>query len=168
MRAPGNWRPDQKSAHAILTSNDIPTANSILKDGLVIEGCRLQARKLEEEPKRCFKCQKFSTRHTAANCQEITDWCPNCAGPHSVTTVESRTEVSLHVLDAEALERLTDTPPGTRDALRTLKKKQESSGVTLSMNTGTILLTSPGPGRGNKTSAKLWRGGKVTPTKTED
>ena len=49
MRAPGNWRPDQKSAHAILTTNDIPTANSILKNGLVIEGCRLQARKLEEK-----------------------------------------------------------------------------------------------------------------------
>ena len=84
MRAPGNWRPDQKLAHAILTTNNIPTADSILKDGLVIEGCRLQARKLEEEPKRCFKCQKLSTRHTAANCQEITDWCSNCAGPHSV------------------------------------------------------------------------------------
>jgi hypothetical protein len=83
MRAPANWRPDQKSAHVILTTNDTPSANSILKNGLIIEGSRLQARKLEEEPKRCFKCQKFTSKHTAANCQEITCWCPNCAGPHS-------------------------------------------------------------------------------------
>ena len=84
MRAPSNWREDQKSAHAILTTNSLSTANSILKNGIVIEGSRLQARKLEEEPKRCFKCQKFSAKHTAANCSEITNWCPNCAGPHSV------------------------------------------------------------------------------------
>ena len=83
MRAPTNWRPDQKSAHALLTTNDTPTANSILKSGIIMEGSRLQARKLEEEPKRCFKCQKFTNKHTAANCQEITAWCPNCAGPHS-------------------------------------------------------------------------------------
>src|SRR5271155_67219 len=83
MRVPGNWREDQKSAHAILTTDSLSTANSILKNGIVIEGSRLQARKLEEEPKRCFKCQKFSTKHMAANCSEIANWCPNCAGPQS-------------------------------------------------------------------------------------
>src|SRR5271155_1751026 len=83
MHTPGNWREDQRSAHAILTTDSLSTANNVLKNGIVIEGSRLQARKLEEEPKRCFKCQKFNTKHTAANCSEITNWCPNCAGPHS-------------------------------------------------------------------------------------
>ena len=60
------------------------TANSMLKRGIVIEGSHLKARKLEDEPRRCFKCQTFSTKHTAASCIEITHWCPNCTGPHSV------------------------------------------------------------------------------------
>ena len=33
MRAPNNWREDQRSAHAILTTNDLPTANAMLKKG---------------------------------------------------------------------------------------------------------------------------------------
>ena len=94
MRAPNNWREEQKSAHAIITTHDLSTANNILKKGLIVEGSRLQTRKLEEEPRRCFKCQKFSTTHTAADCSEITHWCPNCAKPHSVDEcrVKNRSE----------------------------------------------------------------------------
>jgi len=90
MRAPNNWREDQRSAHAILTTNDPQTANAMLKEGLIVEGSRLQTRKLEEEPKRCFKCQKFSTKHTAASCTEITCWCPNCAKPHAIDECRTR------------------------------------------------------------------------------
>lgn len=70
MRAPENWKTSQKSAHAILTTDDMQTANSILKKGIIIEGSRLQARKLKDEPRRCFKCQKFGTKHTAASCRK--------------------------------------------------------------------------------------------------
>jgi hypothetical protein len=132
MKAPGNWRPDQRSAHAILTTNDIPVANSILKNGLVMEGSHLQARKLEEEPKWCFKCQKFTTKHTTANCQEITCWCPNCAGPHSADDCQVTDRSKFSCIGCRSIGAPNYTPPGTKMPFihsRKIKNPQSASRI---------------------------------------
>ena len=45
-----------------------------------MEGQRFRARKMLEEPKRCYRCQRLG--HTATGCKEIHEICPNCAGAH--------------------------------------------------------------------------------------
>jgi len=82
LRDPKHWKPDQKAAHAVISIGDIELANAIIRDGLLVESQRLRARKLEEEPKRCFKCQRLNPGHKAAECPSKVDVCPNCAGDH--------------------------------------------------------------------------------------
>jgi len=83
MRNPKHWRRDQSAAHAVVVLYDRTKANKILRDGLLVAGMRRLTRKLEEDPKRCFKCQFVNPGHTAATCKSINDICPNCAGCHA-------------------------------------------------------------------------------------
>ncbi|KAF8874451.1 hypothetical protein CPB84DRAFT_1690171, partial [Gymnopilus junonius] len=80
MRDIKHWRADQKAGHAVFTVVDRKTANLIMKNGLVVQGKRLLARKLEEDPRRCYKCQFLNPGHTADQCPSIAEVCPNCAG----------------------------------------------------------------------------------------
>jgi len=82
MRNPTNWKQTQSKAHAVLSVPSRGIANSIMMKGILIEGTRHQARKLEEDPRRCFKCQLIGAGHTAATCGAA-DACSNCAGQHA-------------------------------------------------------------------------------------
>ena len=81
LRNPNNWGANQTKAHAVFSFRYGVDANNIINGGLLIDGSRHDARKLEEDPKRCFKCQIIGSGHTAATCksQEI---CSNCAKDH--------------------------------------------------------------------------------------
>ncbi|KJA13078.1 hypothetical protein HYPSUDRAFT_209846 [Hypholoma sublateritium FD-334 SS-4] len=69
MRDPENsWRKDQQYAHAVLNTRDRNRANDIIEHGIVIAGKRYKARKLEDDPKRCYKCQLIEPGHRAADC----------------------------------------------------------------------------------------------------
>lgn len=83
MRSPQHWRRDQNTAHAVLMLHHRTDANSILRDGIIIMGSRMRARKLEEDPKRCFKCQRVNPGHIAAQCPSPAQVCPNCAKEHT-------------------------------------------------------------------------------------
>lgn len=78
MRDPTkSWGDGQMKAHAILTTKDKLAANRIIKDALIIDGRRHTARKIEDDPRRCYRCQRFDTGHTAATCPEK-QACANC------------------------------------------------------------------------------------------
>lgn len=82
MRDTKHWKDGQKAAHAVINVSNIQIANNLLRDGIIIEKQRHKTRKLEEDPRRCYKCQKLNPGHVAAQCPEKADICPNCAGDH--------------------------------------------------------------------------------------
>ncbi|KAF8584624.1 hypothetical protein K439DRAFT_1316163, partial [Ramaria rubella] len=73
---------DQHNAHIILNTSLIDTANIAIREGLIIKGKRVWARKLLQEPKHCLKCQDLNTSHIAAECRQIHDTCGTCAEMH--------------------------------------------------------------------------------------
>lgn len=78
MRDPErSWGETQTKAHAIITTRDQQAANTIIRKSLIIEGKRHTARKIEDDPRRCYRCQRFDTGHTAATCKEK-QACANC------------------------------------------------------------------------------------------
>jgi hypothetical protein len=72
----------QTTAFAMLTLSNPQTANSIIREGIIIEGKKVYGRKDRQEPKRCMKCQKFRPTHRAATCAQIHDTCPKCGKMH--------------------------------------------------------------------------------------
>jgi hypothetical protein len=84
--------PSQQNAHLIVRFSSTEAANKALCDGLIICYRRVRLRKLGPEPRRCLKCQKFTSRHSAATCPEV-DTCATCGGSHrssSCTVQESK------------------------------------------------------------------------------
>ena len=81
LKAPKYWKEEQRFAHAVLSFNKRANASRIIQQGIVIEGQRFKAKKMEEVPRRCFKCQRIG--HLASNCKEISAICPNCARAHT-------------------------------------------------------------------------------------
>jgi len=81
LRNPANWNPTQTKVHAVLAIKHRNEANNIISKGMLIDGARHDARKLEEDPKRCFKCQLVGTGHTATTCKSK-EICANCAKEH--------------------------------------------------------------------------------------
>ena len=81
LRNPANWNPTQTKAHTVFAIKHRNEANDIISKGLLIDGTRHDARKLEEDPKRCFKCQLIGAGHTTATCKS-NETCANCAKEH--------------------------------------------------------------------------------------
>lgn len=85
MRDPEtNWRQGQKYAHAILTIRRRSQANKILRDGIIISGQRHRTRKLEDDPRRCYKCQVIEPGHRAAECKNA-EVCADCCSKNHTT-----------------------------------------------------------------------------------
>ncbi|KAF5374638.1 hypothetical protein D9615_008935 [Tricholomella constricta] len=83
VRAPHTrTNPNQKSAHLIVSCRTKETANRAIDKGLVIEGKRVAAKKLDQEPRRCLKCQFYGKGHIAQECKQIHETCGTCAGQH--------------------------------------------------------------------------------------
>ncbi|KAF5371838.1 hypothetical protein D9615_009532 [Tricholomella constricta] len=83
VRAPHTrTNPNQKSAHLIVSCRTKETANKAIDKGLVIEGKRVAAKKLDQEPRRCLKCQFYGKGHIAQECKQIHETCGTCAGQH--------------------------------------------------------------------------------------
>lgn len=82
IKNPIRRKPGQQSAHLIVGCGTREGANLIIKDGLVIEGKKVSVRKLDQEPRRCLKCQFFGKGHVAADCKSVHETCGTCAGMH--------------------------------------------------------------------------------------
>ena len=75
-----HWNQNQRFAHAVLSVNEVIDACTLIQQGTIIAGQRFQVKKLEDLPRRCFKCQRIG--HLASKCVEIHEVCPLCAGAH--------------------------------------------------------------------------------------
>jgi hypothetical protein len=75
-------KPQQQSAHAMLSFTTREAANHAIEHGLFIESKRVSAHKLLREPRRCVKCQQVGTYHIAAECKSIHDVCARCGEMH--------------------------------------------------------------------------------------
>ena len=76
-----NWNPNQMKAHAIFSLNSANAANNVMKSRILIDGTQHEARKLEEDPRRCFKCQIIGAKHTVVTCK-AEEACSNCTKNH--------------------------------------------------------------------------------------
>lgn len=81
LKDPKNWNQNQRFAHAVFSVNEVIDACTFIQQGVIIAGQRFQVKKLEELPRRCFKCQRIG--HLANKCVEIHEVCPLCAGAHA-------------------------------------------------------------------------------------
>ena len=90
LKAPKYWKDGQRSAHAVLSFTDRSCASTVIQRGILVEGQRFKAKKMEEVPRRCFKCQRIG--HMANNCREISVICPNCAGAHEGSACSATTD----------------------------------------------------------------------------
>ena len=79
MKNPQHWREGQRFAHLILATTNRTAANVMIREGVVINGLRLRVKKLEADPRRCFKCQFIGRGHTAENCKDSLELCGTCA-----------------------------------------------------------------------------------------
>ena len=80
LKDPKHWNQNQRFAHAVLSVNEVIDACTLIQQGVIIAGQRFQVKKLEDLPRRCFKCQRIG--HLASKCVEIHEVCPLCAGAH--------------------------------------------------------------------------------------
>jgi hypothetical protein len=74
--------PGQLTAFVQMTLKSPEAANQIIREGIIIEGKRVFARKNIPEARRCMKCQGYQAGHFAADCKQLNDTCTQCAGAH--------------------------------------------------------------------------------------
>jgi len=85
MKNPQHWKEGQRYAHLILMTTNKMVANVMIREGVVINGQRLWVKKLEADPRRCFKCQFLGRSHTAENCKDSLELCGTCASSTHIT-----------------------------------------------------------------------------------
>jgi hypothetical protein len=81
LKASKHWSQNQRFANTVFSVNDRSAACAMIQRGVIVEGQRYQVKKLEDLPRRCFKCQCIG--HMASKCVKIHEVCPLCAGAHS-------------------------------------------------------------------------------------
>lgn len=117
----------QETADLIIRVKDIESANSILRDGIIIKGKRVRTRKLVRTPKRCYKCQRLG--HIAAQCKSDTTICATCSEEHETDgcIVEDETKFRCTNCDTEGHASWDRTCTKYQEAARELEKNTEDS-----------------------------------------
>ncbi|KAH7916970.1 hypothetical protein BV22DRAFT_986658, partial [Leucogyrophana mollusca] len=81
---------NQRTAHAIFALTSRDAANQVIRQGMVVEGRKVQARKLMPEPTRCLKCHSLKGDHFAAQCPEDHDTCGTCGNEHRTSECDNQ------------------------------------------------------------------------------
>ncbi|KAJ7924089.1 hypothetical protein B0H13DRAFT_1602028, partial [Mycena leptocephala] len=71
----------QRVAHLRVDFASSESANHAIDNGVFIQGKHHRVRKMEEEPRRCMKCQQYGG-HLARDCKAPEDVCARCAANH--------------------------------------------------------------------------------------
>jgi hypothetical protein len=85
----------QCTAHLIMGFQSRESANSAIQSGIFIEGKKVYARKLLQEPKHCLKCQTMDTNHLAAECKSTHDVCARCGGQHKTVMCDVQNQADF-------------------------------------------------------------------------
>ncbi|KAK0213912.1 hypothetical protein IW262DRAFT_1242434, partial [Armillaria fumosa] len=72
----------QQEAHLVVGFDSWEQANKTIREGIIIEGKELQARKELPDASRCVKCSILPQDHDAKTCPNATK-CGRCAGGHA-------------------------------------------------------------------------------------
>ncbi|KAH7903475.1 hypothetical protein BJ138DRAFT_976038, partial [Hygrophoropsis aurantiaca] len=83
IKPPNRRNPQQTCAHAMMVLSDPSAANSLLRDGLLVNSLKLHPRKDKKEPIRCAKCHLWG--HMARDCSAPGDTCGTCGMEHKTT-----------------------------------------------------------------------------------
>ncbi|KAJ7608197.1 hypothetical protein FB45DRAFT_737562, partial [Roridomyces roridus] len=81
VKPPHQRSPTQSVAHLRVEFAQDEAANHAIDNGLFFNGRHHRARKTEDEPRRCAKCQQYG-KHLARDCKAEADVCGRCAGGH--------------------------------------------------------------------------------------
>lgn len=103
-------RAGQRTAHMIIGFADPLQANTVIRNGLVIDGKHVSMRRHRVDPHRCLKCQQVGVAHRAADCKSIHDSCGRCGAMHRTAEckVQDRAEfrcVNCKVSGHAAIDR---------------------------------------------------------------
>ena len=180
LKAPKFWNKGQRFAHAIIGVKGRLEASLLIKQGVLFESQRFKVRKLIDEPKRCYKCQRVG--HTATGCKEIHDICPNCAEAHAgkdcdrpprdyrcINCLKAKLKLSHAVWDKECPSMLAEkkkkaerSPDSSYKYYPTKEEwtweRREGPGD----NTGSVLAAGPRRATGIGGAARQGRGGVET------
>jgi hypothetical protein len=85
----------QRSAHVIAKLATTEAANQSIRDGVIIAGKRVWARRMKRELRRCLKCQRYNTRHMAADCGGL-ETCGTCGKGHRTAECEETDTSKFH------------------------------------------------------------------------
>ena len=80
--------------HLIVSFSSREEANTIIQQGLYIEGKHVIVRKVLTEPRRCLKCQVYG--HFVSECKAQNNKCARCAEQHRIALCLIATNSPLH------------------------------------------------------------------------
>ena len=84
----------QCSAHLIAKLRSPEAANQAIRDGLIIAGKQVWARRMKKEPRRCLRCQTMGSGHLAAECDQPMT-CGTCSKEHRTTDCSEDEQVKF-------------------------------------------------------------------------
>lgn len=99
VKPPAKRRAGQSVAHLILSFTSPKTANAIIRHGLLVKGKKVTTRRLQVEPKRCFRCQELTSRHSMDNCPKPNETCGTCGKQHRTATCTVTTTKERHCIN---------------------------------------------------------------------
>jgi hypothetical protein len=82
LKKPSKRRTGQRAAFLEMALRTPKAANTLIQAGCVIHGRTLRTRKKLAEPRRCMKCNRFTSKHMANTCRQEHDSCAWCGGKH--------------------------------------------------------------------------------------
>jgi hypothetical protein len=113
---------NQVRANLKVEFRSMEVADKLIRHGARIDYMPVPVRRLEEDPLRCLKCQKFG--HMAAKCKESSDTCSQCGGPHHFQACDQKEKmhcVSCGVSDHCSWDRKCPAFRDARDRLNARK-----------------------------------------------
>jgi len=90
LRKPERQSEGQKKAFIAIGCRTRHSANQLIRDGCIMDGNLLNARKPRPEPLRCAKCQRLNGKHVARTCPSPHDVCARCSGQHKTADCKAK------------------------------------------------------------------------------
>ena len=128
LRKPERRAEGQKKAFLAIGCKSRESANRLIKDGCIIEGQLLNARKPRPEPLRCAKCQRLNCKHVARTCTSPHDICARCSGQHRTTECANKSSENLRCANCRGPHAASDRSCEVfQEQLKRMREQQPDS-----------------------------------------